>query len=97
MPGGPLEDSALTVRVPDTYMWERVVQDTVITCACAQIGYVYTYMYLRTSVCVAQGKHTLLLLFLLECEVECPDGEVHSLWVGLADVEQKVQDSLASH
>ena len=46
---------------------------------------------------MAQGKHTLFLLFLLECEVECPDGEVYSLWVGLADVEQKVQDSLASH
>ena len=54
-------------------------------------------MCLRTSVCVAQGMHTLFLLFLLECEVERPDGEVHCLWVGLADVEQKVQDSLASH
>lgn len=46
---------------------------------------------------MAQGTHTLLLLFLLECEVERPDGEVHGLWVGLADVEQKVQDSLVSH
>ena len=54
-------------------------------------------MCLHTSVCAAQVIHTLLLLFLLECEVERPDGEVHSLWVGLADVEQKVQDSFTSH
>ena len=40
---------------------------------------------------------TPLLLFLLESEVEGPDGEVDSLWVGLADVEEKVQDTFASH
>ena len=40
---------------------------------------------------------TPLLLFLLESEVEGPDGEVDSLRVGLADVEEKVQDTLASH
>ena len=97
MPGGPLEDSALTVRVPDTYVVENEVEDTVIACECAQIGYVYTFTCLCTSVCMAQGIHTLFFLFLLEREVERPDGEVHCLWVGLADVEQKVQDSLASH
>ena len=47
--------------------------------------------------CVCGMLHTLLLLFPLECEVQCPDGEVDSLGMCLADVEQKVQDPLASH
>ena len=44
-------------------------------------------VYTCVSMCMC---HTLLLLLSLECEVECPDGEVDSLGMGLADVEQKV-------